>query len=282
MRPGCPRGSGIPGPLSGPVGSSLHLCSIRAKPKCHLIPRRRVVPGKGAGPDVGLGGPSSQPRTAGPPEPRARTARWQKETFNNLGKRKEVYARRGCRGHSPVGCSGGLRAGLEKLCLSTGRGEGRGNVLATARSFAHISSRAQQNCSRRMRGVNPRPLGPPRARRQGCPPFHITKTPQAGDAHLPSSDFHTRCRQRRWSWAHQSFGSAPAGRAAVRGGHPGPRGSVTWSRSSRESQCEETIRILGQRWHCSPSTPRGTPHLLSSPGTPGTSRGPHPCPHPRV
>lgn len=33
---------------------------------------------------------------------------------------------------------------------------------------------------------------------------HLQRRP-----HIPSSDFHTHCRRRRWSWAHQSCGSAP-------------------------------------------------------------------------
>lgn len=38
---------GITRPLRRPAGSSLHLCSTRAKPKCHLIPGRRTVPSGG-------------------------------------------------------------------------------------------------------------------------------------------------------------------------------------------------------------------------------------------
>lgn len=38
---------------------------------------------------------------------------------------------------------------------------------------------------------------------------------------LPSSGSHTHCRQRRWSWAHQSCGSAPVGRV-VMVGYPAP------------------------------------------------------------
>lgn len=78
-----------------------------------------------------------------------------------------------CRQDGRAGCtalwgsSGGHRVGLKKRCLSTGHKEGCGNVLATAQGFTHISRRAQQNCSRRMRGISHMDPGTPAGRETG-------------------------------------------------------------------------------------------------------------------
>lgn len=49
----------------------------------------------------------------------------------------------------------------------------------------------------------------PHKRRYPFPENRVGGCPEP--ARLPSSGFHTRCKQQRWSWARQSCGSVPVG-----------------------------------------------------------------------
>lgn len=223
--------------------------------------------------------------------------------------------------HSPPGKFGRAQGGCREA-VSVDRGHGEAAATCWPQPEASRASqggsaelhrtdeRGQPRGAREPRRASSRPgvsthlLGSPRRLAEdSCPPSPVTWVPHLGGrrhppsekARLPSSDFHTRCRRRRWSWAHQSCASAPAGRAVVRGGHPPPQGlshleqEARRCRSSLESRLGEAAVPLsgagvGDTLPPRADRPRLPQRLQPFPLSrdPVTSCGPHHCPPPRV
>lgn len=138
-----------------------------------------------------------------------------------------------------------LRAGFQEavsVSVSRGWGKGTGQHWPWPKAAGTRAQGLSRTARNRQEAAAMWPAGPQRAGgRAGSPSTTFTapkrlagmaipkftlqtttsKEQDSLGSPLPSSGSHTHCRQRRWSWAHQSCGSAPVGRA-VMVGYPAP------------------------------------------------------------